>query len=202
MLFIAFGAYASLSGADYLNEGAQAPYEKCGYCHELDGNPRMTRYPRLAGQHSDYLIKQLKDFRSGKRTGEMQGTAELLSDSDIQVVAEYFQQQKVQLSELSKQSSTQQQIAKQIYEQGDSKRGLTACSSCHGQQAMGKASIPRLAGQHEDYLLQQLGQFKSKQRKNDSDGKMQANIALLKEAEIAALADWLARLRPLKDPDL
>ena len=85
----------SVTWADYLDEEGQAPYEQCGYCHEIDGNPRMPFYPRLAGQHPAYLIKQLQEFRSGKRTGQMQATAELLSDADILAVAEYFSQQSI-----------------------------------------------------------------------------------------------------------
>lgn len=191
--------YTSMSSADYLDESAQAPYETCGYCHELDGNPRMTRYPRLAGQHSDYLIKQLEDFRSGERAGEMQATAELLSDSDIRIVAEYFSQQAVKLSLLDNQPDTAQQLARELYQQGDSKRELLACMHCHGAEGLGRAAIPRLAGQHEDYLIQQMQAFKSSQRNNDADSQMRVISRLLSEAEITALAAYLARLQPVKN---
>lgn len=194
LLFGLMLSYISSSTADYLDEEAQEPYEQCGYCHELDGNPRMTRYPRLAGQHTDYLVKQLEDFRSGKRSGEMQGTAELLSDKNIVIVAEYFNRQAVKLPQLYAQSSQDKRRAKLLYEQGDAKRGLLACSTCHGIQALGKPGIPRLAGQHEQYLLQQLTQFKTGQRNNDADGQMRAMIALLDETEISLLAAYLARI--------
>ena len=79
--------------ADTIDTSGQAPYEQCGYCHEYDGNSKMPMYPRLAGQQAAYIVKQLQDFRAGRRMGQMQATAELLSDEDIQEVADYFSQQ-------------------------------------------------------------------------------------------------------------
>jgi cytochrome c553 len=194
--------YASPAAADYLNEADQAPHEKCGYCHELDGNPRMTRYPRLAGQQRDYMVKQLKDFRSGRRTGEMQGTAELLSDRDIDIVSEYFSQQAVKLPQLDSQPGADQRLAKSLYQYGDSTRGLLACSACHGAVGLGGAAIPRLAGQHEAYLLQQLGEFKAGQRSNDVEAQMGDISRLLSDTEIAVLSAYLSRLKPNKNNSL
>ena len=187
----------SVVWADYLDEVGQSPYEQCGYCHEIDGNPRMPLYPRLAGQHPAYLIKQLQEFRSGKRTGQMQATAELLSDTDILAVAEYFSQQSVVFPKLEAQSNDEQQIAMQIYQQGDPARGLLACSNCHGMDGLGKSDVPRLSAQHADYLHDQLMLFKSGQRKNDAGGQMRAMATLLSEREITALTGFLARL-PVK----
>ena len=75
--------------ADTIDTSGQAPYESCGYCHEYDGNSVMAGYPKLAAQTEQYLVKQLQDFKSGKRQSVMQATAELLSAEDIQVVASY-----------------------------------------------------------------------------------------------------------------
>lgn len=180
--------------ADYLDDVGQAPYEQCGYCHEIDGNPQPGIFPRLAGQQSAYLIKQLEDFRAGTRVGPMQATAELLSDEEIQIVADYFNKQQVVVPQLVVQDDPVKQIAKRLFVQGDATRGLTACSHCHGVDGLGEAGIPRLSGQHEAYLLVQLSQFRSGARSNDIDGQMRAISAKLSPAEINVLARFLAEM--------
>ena len=93
---------SNLADAGTIDTSEQAPYEQCGYCHEYDGNSIMPDYPKLAGQQKEYLIKQLMDFKNGKRKGLMQATAELLTKEDINVVASYFSQQ---MANSSNQSS-------------------------------------------------------------------------------------------------
>lgn len=184
----------SVTQADYLDLTSQAPYEQCGYCHEIDGNPLMSRYPRLAGQQTDYLTKQLSDFRAGHRVGEMQATAETLSDRDIKIVARYFNGQDVSVAPLAAQPDNEQQLAKQLYQRGDAERGLPACSSCHGNDGLGLEQVPRLSGQHEDYLLEQFSQFKEGLRSNDPDGQMRVISNLLNLSEMRALAAFLRRM--------
>lgn len=172
----------------------QAPYEQCGYCHEYDGNSRMSSFPRIAGQKSAYIVKQLRDFRSGKRTGRMQATAELLNDDDIYVVAEYFSRQIISNRPSGKQSSSKNILARKIFFEGDSARGIQSCESCHGRYAEGVGNIPRLAGQHERYLYDQIVLFKSGVRNNDESGRMQNISRLLSNHEIQALVGFLANI--------
>lgn len=181
--------------ADTIDTTGQAPYEQCGYCHEYDGNSKMPMYPRLAGQNAAYIVKQLQDFRAGHRHGEMQATAELLSDDDIQVVADYFSQQAMRVGQTEALSDAQLRVAEQLFTKGDPERGLLACASCHGQAGQGSAGIPRLAGQHAAYLLNQLQSFASGVRRNDTQGQMQAISRRLSANEKQILADFLSRLQ-------
>jgi len=194
-LLVACLTGAQEASADYLDGRGEAPYEPCGYCHEFDGNPRMPAYPRLAGQRRPYIVKQLQDFRAGNRQGPMQGTAELLTDDDIQAVADYFSLQQVRTAEMAPQSAQARQVAETLFERGDPARGLSACQTCHGSDGLGRGMVPRLAGQHNEYLLEQLSLFRAAQRSNDPGGQMRSIAASLTEPEIDALAGYLARMR-------
>lgn len=180
--------------ADTIDTTGQAPYEQCGYCHEYDGNSLMPSYPRLAGQTSEYISKQLRDFRAGKRHGQMQATAELLSDQDIQIVAEYFSLQPVIVRKLEKLPTMQTKVAEQLVQQGDGERNIPACVSCHDKNVEGKKTFPRLAGQHQVYLFEQLLAFKTGERANDDQQQMQQISRALTEQEIRLLARYLASL--------
>jgi cytochrome c553 len=180
----------SLLKADTIDTSGQAVYEQCGYCHEYDGNSVMPGFPKLAGQQTDYLEKQLKDFRAGRRTGTMQGTAELLDDDAITEVAQYFSGQT--LRSQHPQKPEQHTAARQLYLNGDPGRGITGCASCHGEQAQGRGAVPRLAGQHAAYLKQELQRFTAQARTNDPGGIMRNAVRGLKNEEIEALADLLA----------
>ena len=181
--------------AGTIDTSEQLPFEQCGYCHEYDGNSVMPDYPRLAGQHKNYLVKQLLDFKTGKRKSPMQATAELLTEQDIQNVATYFSQQ------TSAASNTHTNLvdiagAKNMYLQGDAKRGLIACAGCHGEAAEGRDDVPQLAGQHQNYLATQLALFKNAQRSNDKDGVMRSIAVKLSQSEIERLAKFLSALPP------
>lgn len=185
-----------ISHADYLDSSGEAAHEPCGFCHEYDGNPRMTAYPRLAGQQPRYIEKQLADFRAGRRTGTMQGTAELLSDEDIRTVADYFSAQAARPARLAPQPQDQAKLARVIFDRGDPDRGLASCKTCHGADALGRGTVPRLAGQHSEYLRTQFEHFRSGDRHNDPGEQMRSVAALLSAAEVDALSAYLARLAP------
>ncbi len=182
----------SLAGT--IDTTGQAPYEQCGYCHEYDGNSLMPSYPRLAGQTSEYISKQLRDFRAGKRHGQMQATAELLSDEDIQIVAEYFSSQPVIVRSPEKLTAQQTRVAQQLIQQGDGERNIPACVSCHDKNVEGMKTFPRLAGQHQVYLFEQLIAFRTGERANDDQQQMQQISRALTEQEIRLLASYLASL--------
>lgn len=147
-----------------------------------------------------YLIKQLNDFKSGKRTGAMQATAELLSDDDIKIVADYFSQQAVVSGKTSKPTDTAStaSLAKKLFTVGDAKRGLTACQDCHLADASGTGVIPRLATQHPSYLKTQMQAFKARKRKNDEAAFMRDVAEKLTDTEINALAHYLSTLNPVQ----
>lgn len=184
--------------ADTIDTVGQEPYEQCGYCHEYDGNSRMSLYPKLAGQTSEYIVKQLKDFREGKRTGQMQATAELLSDDEINIVARYFSQQKTSHTKQPPLSGKQNAIAQTLFFKGDSKRNIPSCTSCHGTGGQGIGVVPKLASQHESYIYKQLNEFKTGARRNDN--RLMAKFAdKLTDLEIKSLSAYLSRKQSLNE---
>lgn len=175
--------------AGTIDTSNQEPYEQCGYCHEYDGNSIMQNYPKLAGQQKKYLVKQLLDFKTGKRKSLMQTTAELLTEQDIEEVATYFSRQ-IARSNSSSTPQAEFADAKNIFMQGDTKRGLVACTDCHS--GMTESAIPRLFGQHAKYLSSQLVLFKNGMRNNDENRTMRNIAKELTFSEIQMISKYLS----------
>jgi cytochrome c553 len=139
----------------------------CGTCHGTHGNSEQPKFPRLAGQNANYLVAQLKNFRGQTRgdpdaIGYMWGLAAPLSDDTISALAKYYSTQRVESEKIA--SSAEIARGKDIYEKGIEAEGVPACATCHGPDAHGMADFPRLAGQHAQYVLKQLGSFQSNMR--------------------------------------
>jgi cytochrome c553 len=139
----------------------------CGTCHGRDGNSTQPKFPRLAGQHANYLVAQLKAFRAQTRgdsdaIGYMWGMASELDDPTIAALATYYAAQKPEPSTAGRPALIA--IGRDIYEHGIPAEGVPACSACHGPDAHGLQDYPRLAGQHSQYVLKQLGSFQSNMR--------------------------------------
>jgi cytochrome c553 len=139
----------------------------CGTCHGPQGNSTQPKFPRLAGQNANYLAAQLKAFRSQSRgdpdaIGYMWGMAAELDDDTIAALAAYYAAQKPGSGPRTDQAAVSR--GREIYEHGITAEGVPACSSCHGTDAHGTQDYPRLAGQHEQYVLKQLGSFQSNMR--------------------------------------
>jgi cytochrome c553 len=140
----------------------------CGTCHGQDGNNTQPKFPRLAGQNPTYLAAQLKAFRSQTRgdpdaISYMWGMAAELDDDTIGALAAYYSAQKPDAGPRADQAAITR--GREIYEHGIPAEGVPACNSCHGPDAHGQQDFPRLAGQHEQYILKQLGSFQSNMRK-------------------------------------
>ncbi|HET7662987.1 MAG TPA: c-type cytochrome [Rhodanobacteraceae bacterium] len=137
-------------------KAGQAKAAVCGACHGLDGNSSMAQYPKLAGQNEHYIVEQLKHFKSGQRKNPiMMGMAAPLSVKDMHDIAAYFASQTV------KPGVADEALVGPggtLYREGDAKRGIPACMSCHGPDGRGNpgAPYPQLAGQHADYVQQVL----------------------------------------------
>lgn len=137
-------------------KAGQAKAAVCGACHGIDGNSSMAQYPKLAGQNEHYIVDQLKLFKSGQRKNPiMMGMAAPLSVKDMHDIAAYFASQTV------KPGVADEALVGPggtLYRQGDAKRGIPACMSCHGPDGHGNpgAPYPQLAGQHADYVQQVL----------------------------------------------
>jgi len=165
----------------------------CAACHAPDGNSMIPMNPKLSQQHPEYLVKQLQEFKSGKRANPvMSGFASPLSDEDMRNVA-YFLASKTAQPGFAKEKETVA-IGEKIYRGGIPDRQIAACAGCHSPNGAGMpAQYPRLSGQHADYTVSQLTQFRDGIRKNNL--QMTQVAAKLNDREIKAVADYIAGLR-------
>jgi cytochrome c553 len=175
------------------NAVAQITSTVCAACHGADGNSVITLNPKLAGQHPEYLVKQLTEFKSGKRANAvMSGMAAMLSDEDMKGVAKYFASQNIVLGKA--QSNGVGSLGEKIYRGGIAANNVPACAGCHGANGAGlPKQFPRLSGQHADYTLAQLRTFRTGERANAP--MMMAISSKMSDAEMAAVADYIQGLR-------
>lgn len=166
----------------------------CAACHAVDGNSMITTNPKLAGQHPEYLVKQLTNFKSGERKNPvMSGMAATLSAEDVVNVAAYFGAQAAKPG--STKTNTAGSLGEKIYRAGNATNGLPACASCHGATGAGMPSqFPRLGGQHADYVVAQLKAFNTGERANDNAKVMRMIAAKMSEADMVAVADYIQGL--------
>ena len=173
----------------------KAKSQACAACHSADGNSMSPDFPKLAGQHEEYLYKQLSQYKSGDRANAiMAGQVAGLSDQDMQDLAAYFASQSIKGGTADE---TKVELGKAIYRGGNTASGVSACMACHGPNGAGNpdAKFPALAGQHAKYTADQLRAFRAGERANDA-GKMMRNVAAkMTDAEIDAVAEYIAGLR-------
>ena len=165
----------------------------CAACHGADGNSGTPAYPKLAKQHPEYIVKQLQEFKSGKRDNAvMKGFATALSDDDMKNIA-YWVTTKAAKPGFAKDKDLVT-LGERIYRGGIADRQVPACAGCHSPNGAGIPSqFPRLGGQHADYAIAQLTAFRDGARKNSS--QMSQVAAKLNDREIKAVADYVAGLR-------
>jgi cytochrome c553 len=191
-------ASAAPTGADIVSQGNHKGATACATCHGNDGaGNEAAGFPRLAGLNADYLAKQLRDFKAGKRSNPiMNDVAGALSDEEIQTVAAYFSALHTPASQVSAEPQLQAEGEK-LASRGNWAHDIPACFRCHGDQAQGGGpAMPALAGQHQSYLQTQLQAWQNDQRRNDPVGLMRAIAGRLSEAEIRAVSAYLASLTP------
>ncbi len=195
--FAATGAPAPAAAAKVtppdLVKGEASFSGACASCHGADGNSGTPANPKLAQQHPEYLVKQLQEFKSGKRKNAiMQGFAATLSDSDMKNIA-YWAASKKAKTGFGKDKELVA-LGERIYRGGIADRQIAACAGCHSPSGAGNpAQYPRLAGQHGEYTVTQLTSFREGGRKNSL--QMTQVAAKLNDREIRALADYIAGLR-------
>ncbi len=173
---------------------AEAAYGAvCVACHGVDGNSAIAVNPKLAQQHPEYLIKQLQEFKSGKRNNAvMKGFAATMSDDDMRNMA-YWATAKKAKSGFAKDKELVA-LGERIYRGGIADRQVPACAGCHSPNGAGLPSqFPRLSGQHADYTALQLTGFRDGVRKNCL--QMSQVAAKMNDREIKAVADYIAGLR-------
>lgn len=158
----------------------------CAACHGPDGNSTMPQYPKLAGQTARYLYLQLKDFKEGRRSDpQMSPMAANLSKEDMHAIADYFAAQKQAPSTYSV-DGTKVTDGKKIAD-------AALCTMCHMGGFTGQNEIPRVAGQHYEYIVKQLTDFREKKRTNDA-GNMTSVSRGLSDEDIDKLAQYITSL--------
>jgi cytochrome c553 len=186
------------AAAPDLGERLQA----CTACHGEQGAARRDGYvPRIAGKPAGYLEQQLLNFRDGRRPHRgMAYLLENLSDDYLREIAAHFAAQRPATVAAARQpalSALQAERARQLVQQGDAARRLPACAACHGAPLGGiQPGVPGLTGLPADYLIAQLGAWRSGKRRAREPDCMAQIAKQLPEAELAWVARWLAAQPP------
>ncbi|AOS77866.1 MULTISPECIES: c-type cytochrome [Hydrogenophaga] len=176
-----------------LAKGAASYGAVCVACHAADGNSTTPANPKLAQQHPEYLVKQLQEYKSGKRKNAiMQGMAASLSDDDMRNIAYWLASQKAKEGFASDAELVK--LGERIYRGGLADRGIAACAGCHSPNGAGIPSqFPHIAGQHAEYTDTQLRHFRDGTRANNA--QMMGIAAKMTDREIKAVSDYIAGLR-------
>lgn len=197
-LFVGFSSNAMAQGDA---ERGKAKSVTCGACHGVDGNSAIAMNPKIAGQHANYLVKQLTEFKLASQTGGkegrnnavMNGMAAALSEQDILDLAAYFSSQEATSSEAAQDIVEQ---GNKLYIGGDMERGITACIACHGPRGNGTSlsGFPDISGQHAEYIASQLKAFRSGDRANSLNGMMADIAKRMTDEDIEVIASYVAGL--------
>ena len=167
----------------------------CSGCHGEDGNSADPMTPKLAGQYGIYIAKQIRNYLASTRSHQiMSGMAASISDGDLADISAYFASQPMMKGERPSSNQT----GKKLYENDDLSRMMVRCNNCHGitgkGQNPGNPVYPVIGGQHKEYLLGQLINFRKGVRNNSQGGVMNTTVSRLSDAELEALADYVAGL--------
>src|SRR5688500_802394 len=200
-LLCAAGAAAALAAPAHGQDAkAQNLAQTCAACHAADGNSTAPANPKIAGQISEYLHKQLLDFKAqgGKKAARespiMQPIVANLSEDDMKLLAAFYARPSLRPAAAADQNLAAQ--GQKRWRGGNSASGVPACAGCHGPSGAGIPSqYPRLAGQYADYIAAQLKAFKEGARANDPNGMMRGVVARMTEREMRAVAEYAAGLR-------
>ncbi|MTV40996.1 c-type cytochrome [Duganella radicis] len=164
----------------------------CVSCHGAGGNSTITVNPKLAGQSEAYLHKQLVNFTTPDRNQPVMTTyAKLLTDEEKHNVAAWLAAQAAKPGAAKNKDTIE--LGKKIYRGGIAEKNVPACASCHGASGGGvPVQYPRVAGQHQDYTVAQLGLFKAGTRKSV---EMSTIAKRMSDEEMKAVADYVAGLK-------
>ncbi|WP_456404607.1 c-type cytochrome [Thiolapillus sp.] len=193
ILALAFLAFAGTIHAANIELAKSIVKEKCALCHGEEGDASSAVYPRLAAQNRNYLVKQLKNFRDGKRKSDtMNEMAKGLKDDEIEALAEYFSSKTALTHRVRDKGFAA--VGEYLFKKGNKYSQIPACNSCHGKHGEGTEELPRLAGQHKRYVSDQLHAFGERVRTNDN-AIMHTIAKSLTEFEIEALALYVSGIK-------
>jgi len=166
----------------------------CAACHGSDGNSPAASFPKLAGLGEKYLLKQLKDFKSGARANPiMAGQVAVLNESQMGDVAAYYASQTRSVGYAAKDKVA---LGEKIFRAGNKATGVPACLACHGAsgEGMSAAGFPALGGQHGDYIKAQLVAFQEDKRTNDASKVMRDIAGRMSNKEVSAVSSYIQGL--------
>ena len=216
-------AFTSTSGILHAEGNISSGKEKaaaCVSCHGDNGNSLVSSFPKLAQQHSSYLIKQLQAFKNGTRKNPMMSSIAMgLTDEDMVDIAAYYAEQEVSANQLpvldddddekpatadgekkADGNAKLQAIIAQgsdLYRNGDLPREVSACIACHGPFGEGNkpAGYPLLKSQHADYLIKTLTDFKTDARSNNPENIMHMTAKKMTDEEIKAVSYRISMMK-------
>lgn len=197
MCSLAAGSAAATQPGANAEKARQIVTQMCQACHGMDGNgaePVNPEFPKIAGKQAVYLLKQLNDFKSGKRKSDiMAGMVSELTPDDMSGLAAYFAGQKNKPGNITLPDLAA--LGQKYYAEGNAEVGVPACSGCHNPDASGTDKYPHLAGQHAAYTYQQLKRFASSERENDRGLVMQSLAMRMTEQEMKAVAEYIMGMK-------
>lgn len=190
------GVHSVVAAADYpqvdLSRAEEISMGRCFLCHGVDGESTTALYPRLSGQHYQYIAKQLGDFKSGRRQSDtMVNMAADLTPEEMLALGVYFEQKPTRAQPVDDDGLAA--VGTFIFHRGNEYSGVAACASCHGEKGLGTSVLPRLAGQVPQYIERQLRSFNTRARTNDN-AVMHSVASKLTELEIKAVALYISAL--------
>jgi cytochrome c553 len=209
-------AFTSTSGILHAEGNISSGKEKaaaCISCHGENGNSMVSTFPKLAQQHSSYLIKQLQAFKNGTRKNPMMSSIAMgLTDEDMVDIAAYYAEQEISANQLpvlddedegekkGDSKNTIQTIIAQgsdLYRNGDLTREVSACIACHGPFGEGNkpAAFPLIKSQHADYLIKTLTDFKADLRSNNPENMMHMIAKKMTDEEIKAVSYRISMMK-------
>lgn len=176
-------------------KAGKAKATNCAGCHGVNGNSTNPAWPKLAGQHANYIAKQLADFKAGKKRSDALMIAQVsgLSKQDMDDLGAYYAEQ------TGSQGGTSKELVAtgaKLYRGGNKKKGVSACIACHGPTGAGNpaANFPKLSGQHATYVEKAMKDFRSGKRTNDANKMMQSIAEKMSDKEIKAVASYISGL--------
>ena len=201
-LLAIFAACGLASAAPDLSKGKQAAMV-CSGCHMVDGNSTIAMYPKIAGQHSDYIFKQMLDIKKGERkTGNsavMAPIVQNMSEADMHNIAAYFATQQAKAGEANPKANPE--LGKTIFRSGLPGKSIPACMSCHGPAGAGYpaggttfSGLPRVGGEQEVYISDQLHLYAKGERKSPNS-IMEDIASRMSEDDIRAVSTYIQGLK-------
>lgn len=212
---LALTGIADIANAEGNIKAGQKKAESCAGCHGEKGNSMVPTYPKLAEQHSSYLTKQLLAFKDGSRKDAMMEPMVMaLSEDDFNDLSAFYANQKISANELPILDEDDEDEGeepadepvdmdallakgKDLYQNGDLVREVSACIACHGPFGEGNrpASFPALKSQHADYLIKTLTDFKNGSRSNNPDNMMHMIATKMTVEEINAVSYYISMMK-------